>query len=170
MMSPFTMAAIPSMLRGWPSAASAPWQSGETTRIVPAKTAANKGRIIRLNFPDQFQNFPELALDSIGTYAREFAAHKYKIPAPGEHQFRLADLDSSEAGPGSGELDFGEKHQVVNRDGKLAEAVAPIFAAAVELLTRGHFGEMAVGLDAESGVGDIARGNECRNAGLRPGL
>ena len=44
-----------------------------------------------------------MALDSIGTYAREFASHKYKISPPGEHQFRFADLDSGETGPGGGD-------------------------------------------------------------------
>src|SRR6187551_3661711 len=105
-MSPLTIAAMPSMTRASSSAASAPWQSGDATKIVPARTAANKGRIMRLNLPDQFQNFSELALDSIGTYAREFASHKYKISAAGEHQFLFPDLHSSEAGAGGGEPDF----------------------------------------------------------------
>jgi hypothetical protein len=79
----FTTAAIPSTT--WLSAANAPREHGWRSRATTASAAINNGRIMALNFLDQVQNADQLAVDSISTNAREFAPHKYKIAAPGEH-------------------------------------------------------------------------------------
>src|SRR2546423_12524545 len=104
------------------------------------------------------------------TYAREFASHKYKTPPPSEHQFRFADLNTCETGSGGGELDFGEKQQVVNRHRKFAEAVAPILSETVELFAGRHFREVPISLDAQGGIGDVASRNKSRHARFWPGL
>ena len=97
------------------------------------------------------------------------AADKDKVPSPGEHQFPLAHLDPTDAGAGSGELDFAEKQQVVNRRRPFPKPVAPFSPETLELFVRRDLSEAAVGLNAQRRVADVSGGNEGGQKFLRPG-
>ena len=82
MTSVFTTAAMPSTT--WLSAA-ATVAERRRARANTASRQKKRTHHLLYIFLISSQNFGQLAVDSIGTNAREFAPDKYKIAAPGEH-------------------------------------------------------------------------------------